>query len=55
MEADRGTGAGIARVDAPTYRAWQADPHGTPLNQEMMTRTSLAIGILLDAQNAGNW
>jgi hypothetical protein len=30
-------------------------PHGTTLNQEILTRTLLAIGILLDARNVGNW
>jgi hypothetical protein len=36
---------GLLGVDAPTYRAWQADPHGTTLDQEPLTRISLAIGI----------
>ena len=35
----------LGAVDVPTYLAWQADPHGTSLNQEIMTRISLAIGI----------
>ena len=35
----------LGAVDAPTYGAWQADPHGTTLDQEAMTRISLAIGI----------
>jgi hypothetical protein len=28
-----------------TYFVWQADPHGASLDQEIMTRISLAIGI----------
>ena len=35
----------LGAVDVPTYLAWQADPHGTSLDQEIMTRISLAIGI----------
>ncbi len=35
----------LGGVDVPTYLAWQADPHGTSLDQEVMTRISLAIGI----------
>ena len=36
----------LGAVDVPTYLAWQADPHGTSLDQEIITRISLAIGIL---------
>jgi hypothetical protein len=36
---------GLLGVDAPTYGAWQADPHCTSLDQETMTRISLAVGI----------
>jgi hypothetical protein len=35
----------LGAVDVPTYFAWQADPHGTSLDQEIMTRISLALGI----------
>ena len=35
----------LGAVDVPTYFAWQADPHGASLDQEIMTRISLAIGI----------
>jgi hypothetical protein len=35
----------LGAVDAPTYCAWQSDPHGTTLDQETMTRISLVIGI----------
>jgi hypothetical protein len=35
----------LGAVDVPTYLTWQADPHGTSLDQEIMTRISLAIGI----------
>jgi hypothetical protein len=35
----------LGAVDVSTYFAWQADPHGTSLDQEIMTRISLAIGI----------
>ena len=35
----------LGAVDVSTYFAWQADPHGTNLDHEIMTRISLAIGI----------
>jgi hypothetical protein len=35
----------LGAVDVPTYVAWQANPHGTSLDEEIMTRISLAIGI----------
>jgi hypothetical protein len=35
----------LGAVDAPTYHAWQADPKGVTLDQEIMTRISLIIGI----------
>jgi hypothetical protein len=35
----------LGAVDAPTYRDWQADPHGATLDQETLTRISLTIGI----------
>jgi hypothetical protein len=35
----------LGAVNAPTYHAWQADPKGATLDQETMTRISLAIGI----------
>ena len=35
----------LGAVDVQTYLAWQADPHGTSLNQEILTRISMAISI----------
>ena len=35
----------LGAVDVPTYVTWQADPHGTSLDQEILTRITLAIGI----------
>jgi hypothetical protein len=35
----------LGAVDVPTYLTWLADPHGTSLNQEILTRISMAISI----------
>ena len=35
----------LGAVDVPTYLTWLADPHGTSLDQEILTRITLAIGI----------
>jgi hypothetical protein len=35
----------LGAVDVPTSIARQADPHGTSLDQEILTRITLAIGI----------
>ena len=51
----------LGAVDVPTYFTWQADPHGTSLDQEILTRISLAIGIsrlsisVLGKHSAARW
>ena len=35
----------LGAVDVPTYLAWLAYPHSTSLDQEILTRITLAIGI----------
>ena len=49
-EQERGL---LGAVDVPTYFAWQADPHGTSLDQKVMTMTFSEFGRRV-TQNASN-